>query len=113
MEDVRFSMGHSHAHRTSMAGRRLVFLVIITVAFVVGEAVAGYFSNSLALLSDAGHNLADALALVLSFYALWIAHRPSSANRSYGYHTFGILVPPFHPLPPLAFPLLFFLHALS
>src|SRR5260370_27800655 len=92
MEDVRFSMGHSHAHRTSMTGRRLVFSVIITVAFVVGEAVAGYFSNSLALLSDAGHNLADALALVLSFYALWIAQRPSSAKRSYGYHRVGILV---------------------
>lgn len=75
-----------------MTGRRLVFSVIITVAFVVGEAVAGYFSNSLALLSDAGHNLADALALVLSFYALWIAQRPSSAKRSYGYHRVGILV---------------------
>jgi len=48
------------------------------VAFVIGEAVVGFFSNSLALLSDAGHNFADALALVLSWYSLWIAQRPSS-----------------------------------
>jgi cobalt-zinc-cadmium efflux system protein len=52
----------------------------------------GYFSNSLALLSDAGHNFADALALVLSWYALWIAQRPSSAKRTFGYHRVGILV---------------------
>src|SRR6266446_8612526 len=85
-------MGHSHDHGTSMTGRRLLFSVIITVTFVIGEAAAGYFSNSLALLSDAGHNFADALALVLSWYALWIAQRPSSAKRTFGNHRVGILV---------------------
>ena len=85
-------MGQGHDHGTSMTGRRLLFSVIITVAFVIGEAAAGYFSNSLALLSDAGHNFADALALVLSFYGLWIAQRPSSAKRTFGYHRVGILV---------------------
>jgi len=44
------------------------------------------------LLSDAGHNFADALALVLSWYGLWIAQRPSSAKRTFGYHRVGILV---------------------
>jgi cobalt-zinc-cadmium efflux system protein len=85
-------MGQGHDHGTSMTGRRLLFSVTITVAFVIGEAAAGYFSNSLALLSDAGHNFADALALVLSFYGLWIAQRPSSAKRTFGYHRVGILV---------------------
>jgi cobalt-zinc-cadmium efflux system protein len=75
-----------------MTGRRLLLSVIITVAFVIGEAAAGYFSNSLALLSDAGHNFADALALILSGYALWIAQRPASAKRTFGYHRVGILV---------------------
>jgi cobalt-zinc-cadmium efflux system protein len=84
-------MGHGHDHG-SATGKRLLFSVIITVAFVIGEAVAGYFSNSLALLSDAGHNFADALALILSWYALWIAQRPSSAKRSFGNHRVGILV---------------------
>jgi len=85
-------MGHSHDHGTSMTGRRLLFSVIITVAFVIGEATAGYFSNSLALMSDAGHNFADALALILSWYGLWIARRPSSEKHSYGYHRVGILM---------------------
>ena len=85
-------MGHGHDHGTSMTGKRLLFSVVITVAFVIGEAAAGYFSNSLALLSDAGHNFADALALVLSWYALWISQRPSSAKRSFGNHRVGILV---------------------
>src|SRR5713226_5175319 len=85
-------MGHSHDRGSSLTGRRLLLSVFITVAFVIGEAAAGYFSNSLALLSDAGHNFADALALVLSWYGVWIARRPSSAKRTYGYHRVGILV---------------------
>jgi len=56
-------MGHGHNHGT-LAGRRLLFSFIITVAFVIGDSTAGYFSNSLALMSDAGHNFADALALI-------------------------------------------------
>src|SRR6266446_528422 len=84
-------MGHSHDHGTSMTGRRLLFSVIITVTFVIGEAAAGYFSHSLALVSDAGHNFADALALVLSWYALGAARRPANANRTFGYHRVGIL----------------------
>jgi cobalt-zinc-cadmium efflux system protein len=85
-------MAHNHNHGSSVTGRRLLLSVFITVAFVIGEATAGYFSNSLALLSDAGHNFADALALILSWYGLWIARRPSSAKRTYGYHRVGILV---------------------
>src|SRR6476660_2750384 len=84
-------MGHSHDHGTSLTGRRLLLSVVITVAFVIGEAAAGYFSNSLALMSDAGHNFADALALILSWYGLWIARRPASEKHSYGYHRVGIL----------------------
>jgi len=84
-------MGHGHDHGSALTGRRLVMSMVITLLFVVGEAVTGYFSNSLALLSDAGHNFADALALVLSWYGLWMAQRPSSAKRTFGYHRVGIL----------------------
>ena len=84
-------MGHGHDHGPALTGRRLIFSILITVAFVIGEAIAGYFSHSLALLSDAGHNFADALALVLSWYGLWIAGRPSTAKRTFGYHRVGIL----------------------
>lgn len=84
-------MGREHDHGTSLTGRRLLLSVFITLAFVIGEAAAGYFSNSLSLLSDAGHNFADALALVFSWYAIWLAQKPSTAQRTFGYHRVGIL----------------------
>lgn len=85
-------MGHSHDSAETLTGRRLSFSIAITLAFVLGEAITGHLSHSLALMSDAGHNFADALALILSWYGLWIAQRPSSAKRTYGYHRVGILV---------------------
>jgi cobalt-zinc-cadmium efflux system protein len=63
----------------------------LTLSFVLGETIAGYFSHSLALLSDAGHNFADAAALGFSWYALWIAKRPSHPGMTFGYHRVGIL----------------------
>ncbi len=51
----------------------------------------GYFANSLALLADAGHNFADALALALSSFAIWMATKPADSKRTFGYHRVGIL----------------------
>ena len=84
-------MPHIHTHGGSTAGRYLGLSVALTLAFVAGETAAGYFANSLALLSDAGHNFADALALALSWYAVWVAGRPADPKRTYGYHRVGIL----------------------
>src|SRR2546429_3765564 len=84
-------MGHSHDHGESLPGPRLVLSILLTLAFVAGEAIAGYFAHSLALLSDAGHNFADALALIFSWYGIWIARRPFTAQRTFGYHRVGIL----------------------
>jgi cobalt-zinc-cadmium efflux system protein len=84
-------MGHNHGSSATLTGRRLSLSIFITLVFVLGEATAGYFSHSLALVSDAGHNFADALALVFSWYAIWIARRPSTAQRTFGYHRVGIL----------------------
>ncbi|HMF58505.1 MAG TPA: cation diffusion facilitator family transporter [Pyrinomonadaceae bacterium] len=84
-------MGHGHDHGAQLTGRLLVLSIIITLAFVLGEAIAGYLSHSLALLSDAGHNFSDALALIFSWYGLWIARKPSTAKRTFGYHRVGIL----------------------
>jgi cobalt-zinc-cadmium efflux system protein len=69
----------------------LAAAVILTLVFVVGEVIAGYFAHSLALLSDAGHNFADAAALGFSWYALCIDKRPSHAGMTFGYHRVGIL----------------------
>jgi cobalt-zinc-cadmium efflux system protein len=83
-------MAHSHAHGGPQ-GRFLGLSVALTLAFVAIEAVLGWFANSLALLSDAGHNFADALALILSWYAVRAAQRPADARRTYGFHRVGIL----------------------
>jgi cobalt-zinc-cadmium efflux system protein len=64
--------------------------VAITLAFVVVEALSGWWGHSLALLADAGHNLADAGALGFSWYALWIANKPSHHGMTFGYHRVGI-----------------------
>jgi len=63
----------------------------VTLAFVVAEALAGWAGHSLALLSDAGHNLADAAALGLSWYALVIARKPSHHGMTYGYHRVAVI----------------------
>jgi cobalt-zinc-cadmium efflux system protein len=84
---------HDHARHDhgSISDRRMALAVVVTVLFVVGEAIAGCLGHSVALFSDAGHNLADAMALGFSWYALRIACRPSTATRTFGYHRVGIL----------------------
>jgi len=71
---------------------RLRFAIIISAVILVAEIVAGLFSNSLALLSDAGHVFTDLLALSLSWFAVKQAERPATTGMTYGYHRVGILV---------------------
>jgi cobalt-zinc-cadmium efflux system protein len=75
-----------------MSRWKLGLAVSLTLAFLLGEAIAGAAVHSLALLSDAGHNFADAAALAFSWYALWIASKPSHQGMTFGYHRVGILV---------------------
>jgi cobalt-zinc-cadmium efflux system protein len=81
----------AHDHGSSTTSRYLGIAIALTLLFVLGEAVAGYWSNSLALLSDAGHNFADVLALVFSWSAMRAARWPADARRTFGYHRAGIL----------------------
>lgn len=74
-----------------MSQTKLKLSLALTLMFVVIEAIVGWRANSLALLSDAGHNFTDALALGLSWYALWIATKPATPTKTYGYHRVGIL----------------------
>lgn len=87
--------GHTHAEAhlpRGLAGRVMGAAVSTTLAFVVIEALCGWFAHSLALLSDAGHNLADAAALGLSWYAVRVAGKPSHEGMTFGYHRVGIFV---------------------
>ncbi|MBN2549434.1 MAG: cation transporter [Anaerolineales bacterium] len=63
----------------------------LTLAFLVVEFIAGLWANSLALLTDAVHNLTDVLALGLSWYAMRLTLQPPNANKTFGYHRAGIL----------------------
>ncbi len=79
---------HDHA---PVSAAKMGWAIGLTLAFVAVEATAGGLAHSLALVSDAGHNLADAAALAFSAYALWIARKPSHAAMTFGYHRVGIL----------------------
>ncbi len=84
-------MPHNHCHEVTASNPRLGLSIALTLVFVLGEAVAGYFSHSLALMSDAGHNFSDALALALSWYGFQAAKQPATAKRTFGSHRVGIL----------------------
>lgn len=81
---------HGHAHAPQVSAATLGGAVALTLAFVLAEAIGGWWGNSLALLSDAGHNLADAATLGLSWYALWMAGKPSHERMTFGYHRVGV-----------------------
>ena len=81
--------GHSHSHASNR--RRLVWVIVLTVVYMMAEVVGGLLTNSLALLSDAGHMLADVAALVLALLALWFAARPITPRKTYGYYRMEIL----------------------
>jgi cobalt-zinc-cadmium efflux system protein len=84
--------GHGHHHHGKGASKRalLISFLIITV-FLIVEVIGGFLTNSLALLSDAGHMLSDSSALLLSLIAMHIASRPPSAKKTFGLHRFEIL----------------------
>lgn len=81
-----------HQHSSPAQNRRALAAALgITTFFMVVEVVGGVFTNSLALLSDAGHMLSDASALGLSLFAIWLATRPHTPGRTFGYHRAEIL----------------------
>jgi len=83
---MRHDHSHDHAyHHSAPSTQRYTVAIALNLAFVAIEAAAGVYANSTALLSDAVHNLSDVLALVLAGGAAWLATRPVSAQRTYGF----------------------------
>lgn len=74
-----------------MAKQTLRLAFFLTLIILVAEVIGGYFANSLALLSDAGHVLTDIFALGLAWFATAQAERPANATKTFGYHRVGIL----------------------
>jgi cobalt-zinc-cadmium efflux system protein len=90
--------GHDHDHEQDHGGaavvdrpprrvdrRPLVIALAITSTFLVVEVIGAYISNSLALLADAAHMVTDIAAIALALFAMWLASRPTSAERTFGH----------------------------
>jgi len=86
-------MAHDHDHSHAHTGNKRVLLVsfIIITAFMLVEAVGGYLTNSLALLSDAGHMLSDAVSLGIALLAFILGEKSPNQSKTYGYKRFEIL----------------------
>ena len=82
--------GPGHNKRTILI-RRLSWAFGLTFLMLLAEAIGGYLSNSLALLSDAGHLFADVFALGLSLGALLLSRLPATQRRTFGYHRMEVL----------------------
>jgi cobalt-zinc-cadmium efflux system protein len=82
---------HVHSHTGGGPKRVLSISLGVTSAYIVLLVFAGIRAHSLALLSEAGHNLSDLLALVLSLVAVYLQSRPASSTKTYGYHRAGVL----------------------
>lgn len=85
------SHDHDHNHGRGADRRALSIVFALTTAFMVVEVVGGLITGSLALLADAGHMLSDAFSLGLALVAVWLASRPATPNRSFGYKRAEIL----------------------
>src|SRR5512132_476041 len=84
---------HVHANHgfRGGAGRALRISLGLTAVYIVVLVIAGVRAHSLALLSEAGHNLSDFLALLLSLAAVYLQSRPPRSTKTYGYHRAGVL----------------------
>jgi cobalt-zinc-cadmium efflux system protein len=86
-------MAHAHhgPERRVRTSRKLLISTVVTLAFFGLELWAGLVANALSLITDAFHNITDAVALILAFIAIRLERRPPTAKRSYGFQRAGIL----------------------
>lgn len=80
---------HNHTRGTSQ--KVLLAVLLLTFVYMLAEAIGGYYTNSLALVSDAGHMLTDVAALALSLLAIRFASRPATPRKTYGFYRLEIL----------------------
>ncbi|MFQ5788965.1 MAG: cation diffusion facilitator family transporter [Acidobacteriota bacterium] len=93
---ARVDVTRKHVHHQELQdgnGPRRAMLIALALisGFIVVEVVGGILANSLALLADAGHMVSDAAALGLSVFAMWMATRPHTVRRTFGFHRAEIL----------------------
>lgn len=95
LSQIKTMNSHHHHHGpetvTAAYNRMFTIGVVLNLAYVVVEAIAGLAVDSLALLADAGHNLSDVLSLLLAWAAVWLAAKVPTRERSYGFRRATIL----------------------
>jgi cobalt-zinc-cadmium efflux system protein len=86
------SHGHAgHSHAPDSFGWAFAIGASLNTAFVIAELIFGYAANSLALISDAVHNLSDVIALLLAWGAMWLSQKRPTQRHTYGYRRASIL----------------------
>lgn len=92
--------GHDHSHAVVTEGniKKLSFALVLTTTFLIIEVIAGFVTQSLALLSDAAHMFTDAAALAIALVAIKIGQLPADNKRTFGYQRFEILAALFNAL---------------
>jgi cation diffusion facilitator family transporter len=79
-------MGHHHHHQPTISGKNLLITILLNVGITVAQIIGGFVSGSLALLSDAMHNLTDVLALIISFVANYLSRKKKQdLSKTFGY----------------------------
>jgi cobalt-zinc-cadmium efflux system protein len=81
----------AHGHTSETRAQRLVAVMAVNAVVVVIELVGGLWGRSLALVADAGHNVTDIAALAVALLAVYLAKRPPTGAKSFGYHRSGVL----------------------
>jgi cobalt-zinc-cadmium efflux system protein len=84
-------VAHGHDHGRTESRRALAIALALTASYTVVEVVGGLFAGSLALLADAVHMLSDNVALALALVAAWLAAKPATPDRTYGYKRAEVL----------------------
>ena len=83
---------HNHSHEITSLNKAFIWGIILNLGFVLAEFGAGFWFNSLGLLSDAGHNLSDVASLILAMLAFRLAKVSANKKYTYGYKKSTVLV---------------------
>ena len=89
-------MGHQHHHHHTQRGNRLLITVLLNLVITIAEFIGGIFSNSLALISDAFHNLSDTVAILIAYITERVSKKASDRKHTFGYKRIQILAAMFN-----------------
>ncbi len=105
-------LGHDHGG-TNRNARALLLTLGLTATYTVAEVIGGWLTGSLALIADAGHMLSDTGSIAIAIVAIWLARRPATAQRSFGFKRAEILAALFNGITLVAISIWIFVEAID